>query len=399
MTTHVIGAGLAGLAAALALRGPVVVHEAASTAGGRARALPDGTDNGTHALIGANRTALDFLRGIGTLSDWVEPEPEGLPVLDMADGRARRIALSPLGWLRAAKRPDGLTPRALAALARLAGPGDRAVGPALADHPAFLRGFVEPLVIAALNTPVGEASSRRLAAVLRRVGAPGAARLLVARRGLGPDLVEPALAAIRARGGSIRHGVRLRALRIEDETLKALDFGDESVTLGQGDRAILALPPWEAARLLPGLSVPPEHAPILNLHFAHGTPGPVRFLGLLGGLCQWVLVRPGAIAVTVSAADAEAREATTDLAPRAWAEIRALAAAFALPGEWPEEPPPCRAVKERRATPRHRPNDPPPPPVRVLSNLALAGDWMEPVLPATLDAAVRSGRRAARALG
>ncbi|HEY8613041.1 MAG TPA: FAD-dependent oxidoreductase, partial [Roseomonas sp.] len=253
MTTHVIGAGLAGLAAALAVRGPVTVHEAAVAAGGRARALPDGTDNGTHALLGANRAALDFLRGIGALGDWVEPEPEGLPVLDLADGQARRVALSPLGWLRAARRPDGLTPRALMSLMRLAGPGDRAVGPALSDHPAFLRGFVEPLVIAALNTPVGEASSRRLAAVLRRVGVPGAARLLVARRGLGPDLVEPALAAIRARGCTIRHGARLRALRIENGRLAALDFGDEILVLGEGDRAILALPPWEAARLLPGL--------------------------------------------------------------------------------------------------------------------------------------------------
>ncbi|MBB5692442.1 FAD-dependent oxidoreductase [Muricoccus pecuniae] len=398
MTTHVIGAGLAGLAAALAVRGPVVVHEAAASAGGRARALPDGTDNGTHALLGANRAALDFLRGIGALEHWVEPEPEGLPVLDLADGRARRIALSPLGWARAANRPDGLTPRALLALARLAGPGDRAVGPALSAHPAFLRGFVEPLVIAALNTPVGEASSRRLAAVLRRVGAPGAARLLVARRGLGPDLVEPALAAIRARGGAVRHGARLRSLGIEGGRLSALDFGEEVVALAPRDRAVLALPPWEAARLLPDLRAPAEHAPILNLHFTHATPGPVRFLGLLGGLCQWVLVRPGTVAVTVSAADAEAREATPDLAPRAWGEIRALAAAFGLPGEWPEEPPPCRAVKERRATPRHRPGDPPPPPVLALPNLALAGDWMEPVLPATLDAAVRSGRRAARAL-
>ncbi|MBP0444323.1 FAD-dependent oxidoreductase [Roseomonas sp. SSH11] len=399
MTTHVIGAGMAGLAAALAVHGPVVVHEAAMVAGGRARALPDGTDNGTHALLGANRMALDFLRGIGALDEWVEPEPDGLPVLDMADGRARRVALSPLGWLRAAKRPDGLTARGLAALMRLAGPGDRAVGPALAAHPTFLRGFVEPLVIAALNTPVQEASSRRLAAVLRRVGTPGAARLLVARRGLGPDLVEPALAAIRARGGMMHHNARLRALRIEHHRLAALDFGDEVVVMGQGDRAILALPPWEVARLLPRLRVPTEHAPILNLHFGHATPGPVRFLGVLGGLCQWVLVRPGAIAVTVSAADAEAREAAADLAPRAWSEIRQLARAFALAGDWPEEPPPCRAVKERRATPRHRPGDPPPPPILALRNLALAGDWMEPVLPATIDAAIRSGRRAAKALG
>ncbi|MCA3280888.1 MAG: NAD(P)-binding protein, partial [Roseomonas sp.] len=63
-TCHVIGAGVAGLAAALRLaqRGrAVMLHEATPVAGGRCRALPDGTDNGTHALMGANRAALRFL--------------------------------------------------------------------------------------------------------------------------------------------------------------------------------------------------------------------------------------------------------------------------------------------------------------------------------------------------
>ena len=76
MTIHVIGAGVAGLAAALVLAEagrPVVLHEAAPNAGGRCRALPDGTDNGTHALLGANTAALGLLARIGALEGWVEP--------------------------------------------------------------------------------------------------------------------------------------------------------------------------------------------------------------------------------------------------------------------------------------------------------------------------------------
>jgi hypothetical protein len=405
-TVHVIGAGVAGLSAALAALGRghrAVVYEAA-TPGGRARALADGTDNGTHALLGANRAALRLLRDVGARDGWVEPEPDGLPVLDVADGSARRVALSAAGWWRRDRRPPGLTGRALLSTLALAGGRDRAIGVAMAAHPAFLRGFVEPLVVAALNTPVAEASSRRLAAVLHRIGAPGASRLYVARHGLGPDMVEPAVAAIEARGGAVRTGARLRALPVADGGATALSFGDASVDLGPDDLVVLAPPPWEVARLLPGTPVPADHAPILNLHFDHATPhdgegGAVRFLGVLGGLCQWVLVRPAGIAVTVSAADAEQHEATDDLAPRAWREIRALAAAFALPGTWPEVPPPCRTVKERRATPRHTVGAAPPPAPRVLRNVALAGDWTDPVLPATLEAAVRSGQAAVRALG
>uniref|UniRef100_UPI001F1FE45A NAD(P)-binding protein n=1 Tax=Falsiroseomonas oryziterrae TaxID=2911368 RepID=UPI001F1FE45A len=198
MTIHVIGGGVAGLAGALMLAKlghRVTVHEAAPAPGGRARALPDGTDNGTHALLGANRVALRFLSAIGARDGWVEPEPEGLPVLDLADHSARLVSLSPIGWTRGSRRPAGLTLGGLLALARLALPGgERTVADALAAHPALLRALVEPLTVAALNTPAEEASARLLGSVLRRLAAPGAARLYIAARGLGPDLVAPALA-------------------------------------------------------------------------------------------------------------------------------------------------------------------------------------------------------------
>ena len=402
MTVHVIGAGVAGLAAALTLAEAgraVLLHESAPGAGGRARALPDGTDNGTHALLGANDRALALLGRIGARDGWVEPEPDGLPVLDLRDHRAFRVALSPFGWTDAALRPAGLSFGALAALAALAIPGrDRAIGPAMAAHPEFHRGFVDPLVIAALNTPSAEASSARLGAVLRRLGGRGATRLFVAREGLGLNLVEPALAAITRAGGAIRHGARLRRLVTQEGRVAALDFGEDAVTLNAEDAVVLATPPWESQRLLPHLDTPASYAPIVNLHYAHATPGPVRFLGMLDALCQWVLVRPGGVSVTVSAGDDAAREDAAVIGPRAWAELRQAALAFDLAGDWPEAAPPCRVVKERRATPRHLPGTILRPQRLPLANLALAGDWTDPVLPATIEAAVRSGEAAAKAI-
>ena len=394
MTIHVVGAGVAGLAGALALARagrPVVLHEASPGAGGRARALADGTDNGTHALVGANTAALAFLRTVGARQGWIEPEPDGLPVLDCADGVARRISLSPFGWWRADRRPPGLSAAALGAMARMALPGrDGTVADAMAGHSVFQRGFVDPLVVATLNTPSAEASTARLAQVLRRLGGPGATRLYVAERGLGVDMVEPALAAIRAAGGEVRLGSRIRTLTAE---------GDGWLLDGEpAARLLLATPPWESARLLPGLAVPQAHAPIVNLHFARAEPGPVRFVGFVGGLCQWVLVRPSGVSVTISAGDAEVAEDVATLAPRAWGEILRAAAAFRIPGEWPIKAPECRLVKERRATPRHIPGPPFAPPRLPAPALALAGDWTWPHLPATIDAAVRSGEAAARAL-
>ncbi|MCW8085869.1 hydroxysqualene dehydroxylase [Sabulicella glaciei] len=399
---HVVGGGVAGLVAAHALLKagrPVTLHEGSPGAGGRARALPDGTDNGTHALIGANRAALRFLHEIGARESWIEPEPDGLPVLDRADGSRRLVSLSPFGWWRRDRRPAGVSAWAVATMMAMALPGrDRTVAAAMARHPDFLRGFVDPLTVAALNTPVGEAGTRRLAQVLRRLGTPGATRLLVARRGLGPDLVEPALAAIRRLGGMVVTEDRLRKLDRAGGRVTSLHLHSGTVALGAEDKVVLSVPPWEAVRLLTHVPVPERHAPIVNLHFAHTGPGPVRFVGMVGALCQWVLVRPEGVSVTVSAGDAEAREEVDTLAPRAWAEIREAAAAFALPGEWPEETPPCRVVKERRATPRHGPGAIPKPPRRPLANLVLAGDWTWPGLPATIEAATLSGLAAAEAL-
>jgi hypothetical protein len=402
MTFHVIGAGVAGLAGALLLARSghrVTIHEAAPAPGGRARALPDGTDNGTHALLGANRVALRFLGAIGARDAWVEPEPRGLPVLDLADHSARRVALSPLGWLRVGRRPAGLTLGGLVALVRLVLPGqDRTVALAFAAHPALLRALVEPLTVAALNTPAGEASARLLGAVLRRLALPGAARLFVAANGLGPDLVAPAVATLGCHGTTLRAGARLRSIAREGDRVATLDFGEETVRLRPEDQVLLAVPPWEAARLLPEVVAPSLHAPILNLHFAHATDGPVRFIGLLGGMAQWVLVRPEGVSVTVSAADEAVGLSEEEATRRIWPEVREAAQRFGLPGEWPAVPPRARAVRERRATPRHTLAPRPRPQRQPLANLALAGDWTLPELPATLEAAIRSGEAAASAL-
>jgi hypothetical protein len=196
----------------------------------------------------------------------------------------------------------------------------------------------------------------------------------------------------------VRLGARLRRLVQQGGRLAALDFGEAAVALAPGDAAVLATPPWESQRLLPHLDVPAAYAPIVNLHYAHANPGPPRFLGMLDALCQWVLVRPAGVSVTVSAGDDAAREDPGVIGPRAWAELRQAALAFGLPGDWPAAPPPCRVVKERRATPRHAPGTTLRPPRLPLPNLALAGDWTDPVLPATIEAAIRSGEAAALAL-
>jgi hypothetical protein len=400
-TIHVVGAGVAGLAAALTASAGgrrVALYEAAPQAGGRARTVEtDGFvhDNGAHVLLAANRAAFRFLDETGARDRWIEPEPEGLPLWSPTTRGLRRVGLSPFSWARADLRPEGLRLRDLAALAAMAAPGrDHAVGEAFEAGP-FLDGFIEPLTVAVMNTPVEIASAKRLGLALRRLATPGAARLFVARDGLGADLIAPALDTLRGRGVACLTGARLRQIdRAADGRPSRLLFTGSDVALGAGDGVVLALPPGEIARLLDLADVPDAHEPILNVHYALAGPASPRFVGLQGGVAQWLLARSDHVSVTVSAAGRDVAEQGAVLAARIWGEIRPALAAIGIDTE--QDLPAHRVVKEKRATIRqaagHRP-----PSLRLGPGLAVAGDWTGD-LPSTIESAILSGREAAHRL-
>lgn len=401
--THIVGAGIAGLSAALAVTadgGDAVVYEASPQPGGRCRTLrpADGFshDNGTHVLFTANDRTLDLLRAIGARDRWIEPEPGGLPLYDVRTGDVRRVGLSPWSWLLPSRRPQGLTLPDLARILRLVfGAKDCPVSSIIGDRP-IMDSLIEPLTVAVLNTPAAQASSQRLALALRRLIRPGAGHLLVARNGLSEDLVEPALATLAARDASVLPGQRLRMLLTGNERVIGLALTDRTVMLGPDDRVILALPPYEIERLLPGLPVPTAFEPILNIHYRVPGPSIPRFIGFTGALAQWALVRSSHVSVTVSAADAVIDRSSADLAARIWREIAPALRRLGI-GAASDHQPESRVVKEKRATIRQAAELLPQPPLRPLLNLALAGDWLGS-LPATIESAVMAGEHAASLL-
>lgn len=406
MTTrriHIVGAGIAGLSAALAVtreEGEAVLYEASPRPGGRCRTLhpSDGFshDNGTHVLFTANRRALKFLKDVGARDRWVEPERKGLPLYDLRTGAMGRIGLSPWSWLWPSRRPKGLGMADLTRIVRLAFPSQEcSVASIIGDRP-IMDNLIGPLTVAVLNTPPNIASAKRLALALRRLLWPRAGRLLVAQNGLSDDLVQPAVETLQARGVPLLAGQRLRHLITHGERVIGLSLTDRTIALGPEDQVILALPPYEIERLLPVLPVPQRFEAILNVHFRlQGFEKP-RFVGILGALTQWILVRPGHVSVTISAADAIMHASTTDIAGIVWREITPVLRELGL-NVSSDHQPEARVVKEKRATIRQAAMPLPQPPVRPLANLALAGDWMG-ALPATIESAVASGEEAVAAL-
>ena len=401
---HIIGAGLAGLAAAtkLAPKHRVVVHEAARLAGGRCRSYFDPTlgltiDNGNHLLLSGNTAAHRYLDRIGAPNALVGPED---CVFDFADmGDQSRWQVRPNGgrvpwWIFApGRRVPGTSVGEYLDGAKLLRAGDATIASTMQRRGRAWTHLWEPVFVSALNTKLDEASAKLAAAVLREsLGAGGAAsRPRVARDGLGVAFIEPALATLAKADADVRFGARVRELQFNDYSLTGFKSGSETIELANDDRVVLAVPPWVAVDLVPELTVPDAHRSILNAHFVLPPPDGLPLItGLVGGMSEWLFAFHDRLSVTVSAADAHIDAPREELATRLWAEVSAVTGLS-------KDLPPWQIVKEKRATFAATPEQDrrrPPAPTRW-RNLFLAGDWTQTGLPSTIEGAIRSGDRAA----
>ena len=408
-TTHVIGAGLAGLSAAVRLASAghrVALYEATSQAGGRCRSYHDPAldlviDNGNHLVLSGNRAVLAYLDTIGARDRLVGPEAAVFPFFDLATGE--RWTLRPNSgrfpwWIFVgARRVPGTRPLDyLALMPLLRAEPEKTIGEVLDCRGPLYERLIGPLLLAALNTEPREGSAALAAAVIRETLAAGGRsyRPLIARDGLSTAFVEPALRFIEAKGGEISLGRRLRALTVTADRVAVLDFGEISVPLTEGDSAVLAVPPVVAASLVPGLTVPTEFRAIVNAHFRLEPPASVPAMtGVINGTVEWLFAFPDRLSTTISGADRLLDVPREELAALIWREVAMIAGI--------EAPlPPWQIVRERRATFAALPQeDAKRPGVHTRwKNLFLAGDWTATGLPATIEGAIRSGNRAAEAI-
>ena len=401
---------MSGLAAALALSeagADVVLYDQAAQAGGRARSFHDPAidrliDNGNHLLLSGNHAALDYLGHIDAADRLTGPDSARFDFFELDTGERWSIDLNrgpvPLWVLYSSRRVPGTSLSDYVQGLKLLTAGDRTVADLFGQQGALYRRFWEPFAVAVLNTAPDQAAARLLVPVIRETLARGADASipLIARRGLSDTFVDPALDELSRKGAEIRLGSRVVGLEFEGDRLTGIALSRGLERLAPGDAAVLATPPWTAAELSPGLTVPDAFAPIVNVHFrVNGALGPLAstpVLGLVGGTAQWLFVRDDVVSVTVSAALALAERPAPDIAAIVWPEVaRAL-------DRTPDDMPPVRVVKERRATFLASPAQIArrPAPQTSLRNLVLAGDYTDTGLPATIEGAIRSGRAAAR---
>lgn len=425
--TVVVGAGWSGLAAAVELARcgrEVTLLESAPRIGGRARSVPFGEhalDNGQHVLLGAYDHVLSLLhtldvaesdvllrlpldltlrapeRCVLSLSTLYLPAPLHLLAgLLTARGAGRLEALAALPGIRHMLRADEAEDITVGTLLQRCRQPD-----------SLVRGLWAPLCLAALNTPVEQASARLFREVLRQAftGHRRRSDLLLPRVDLDRVLAEPALRYLESRGARVLTGRRVARLEPVESGLRVYmrDIGMEAHDV------ILATPPGVTAALCTGLSGMRETVlgleqlgqdPICTVYLQYPPEVrlPLPMMGMLDLTSQWVFDRrhcgqPGIMAVVISGPGGHMELDTGSLARQAAADLALL-----FP-DWPA-PQDHWVVREKRATfraaagcERHRPEMRTP-----VDGLWLAGDHVRNGLPATLEGAVMNGVQCARAI-
>ncbi len=413
MKLAVIGAGYAGLAAAVELAAAghqVEVFEASRVPGGRARVTQiEGfvVDNGQHILVGAYTETLRLMRTVGA-------DPERLlkrtPLRFEFPGEFVMSAPNlpaPLHTAFALLRAEGLDWRekwAAIGLMRSLQASRFRIEPDITvtewldrnQTPSRQRRLLwEPLCIAALNTPAARASAQVMANVLRDslAATRAASDMLLPQVNLSALFPVPAADYIEARGGSVHLGHRVASLRQEGDVWRIDDAGPFA-------HVVLAVAPYHLAGLVPSLASQTEHfewEPIVTSYFSY--PKQIRLsrpmLGVDIGLAQWLFDRGqlcgqhGLIAAVISARGRHLDVPTEELERGIHKEIARLI---------PDLPAPLKVqtITEKRATFACVPNLQRPATETTLPGLWLAGDYVAGDYPATLEGAVRSGVNAAR---
>jgi squalene-associated FAD-dependent desaturase len=415
----VVGAGWAGLAAAVQatdLGHRVALFDMAAQAGGRARSVPvphaAELDNGQHILIGAYRETLRLMR-------LVNQDPQGVlerrPLeLMYPDGNGLRMPHGParvvFAW--AVLRARGWSWNDRWALLRQAlawqrngmrNPGVDTVEQLCDALPPRVRAeLIEPLCIAALNTPSSQASATVFLRVLKDAlfGAAGGSDLLLPRVGLSKLFPSPALTWLEIHGATRRLAHRVQSIertgdawRVDSEPFDAVILASSAV-----EAARLAAP-FNAEWALQAAAL--TYEPIGTVYIKrNATPLPRPMVSLRGSAdhpAQFAFdlealgQHAGLVAFVVSGA-----RPWLERGVDAMAEAVQRQALSALPKSFPAAMPEVlHTAMERRATfacTAHmlRPS------MVITAGLLAAGDYVEGPYPATLEGSVRAGVRAAR---
>jgi squalene-associated FAD-dependent desaturase len=428
MKVGIIGGGWSGFAAAVELARAgqqVTVYEAGKVLGGRARRMggsPEASggpsfDNGQHILAGAYSETLRLMETVspGSSRSGFLRLPLALDYPEGVHIRAPRLP-APLHLAAALLLARGLSfseklsaLRFMQALKKIGFKPDDSltVAEALADQPAAVRRYLwEPICVAALNTPVEQASFRVFAQVLKDAltGKAANSDFLIPARDLSALFPEPAAAWLEENGAHVKTRCRITSLQRAGDQWKVLWEGGEALH----DKLVIATAPAHAIDLLEPLTDCQTLArqlgtlgyqPIVTVYADY--PALPKFRTALLGWVEPVPLFIFDLASSHGMANTISAVASAEGPHLDWDDSRWLSEIDARMQQAFGPLPPGRLIKrvtEKRATFTCSPGAFRPPCVTPSAGVFLAGDYVAGPYPATLEGAVRSGVQCAQTL-
>jgi zeta-carotene desaturase len=422
----VIGAGLAGLAAATALaeRGfSVRLLERKSIPGGRASSYDaqdagETVDNCQHILMRCCTNLWQFYgrAGVQDRVRWIERlhflEPNGRESVLGGSRLPAPFHLMP-SFFRLRFLGPGDKWAVVSALMRML----RSCGPkpdlpmmdwlrGARQTPRAIERFWRPILVSALNEEPERCSARYAFQIFRMgfLAHPRAYQMGVPRVPL-RELYDPCVASLRSLGAEVRFRTSVKTLRVESERVSGVELADGFIPA----EYVVSAVPWQGAReLVPGTDPffrqweRMESSPISAVHLWWDRPVTgMDHAALLDRPVQWMFNKTRDFSredggtymgLVVSA--------SRDWLPRSRREILEIAereVREAFPQTAGAQVVKSAVIKEAHATYSAVPgiDEMRPPPETPIRNLLLAGDWVRNGWPSTMEAAVRSGYQAA----
>ena len=411
-TVYVVGAGLAGLSAAVScvLKGyRVQVFESTNHAGGRCRSFKDKIlgrtiNNGNHLILSGNLGVKEFLASLNTADNFKAMHPVLFNFQDIIKNESWSLRPSngriPWWIFDPGKRIPRTSFIDYLALLKLKFAKDENIAALVnPSRPIFDR-LWQPLSQAVLNTDAHEGSAALIWTMLSQTLLKGsdACRPMLTTAGLSAALVDPAISFLTTNNATLKFSMKLKSLDKNNDKIESINFNKQAIALKEKDKVILALPPNEISNLIPDIPTPTKTNAIVNVHFRLDDrpilPNNAPFIGIIGGVAHWLFKHDDIYSVTVSAADYFAEKSNEEISKIIWKEVAKVI------GDDKRELPLFRVIREMRATFAQTPdeNNRRPDSRTKWENLFLAGDWTNTGLPATIESAIVSGQKVAEIL-
>ncbi len=409
-TVHIIGGGLSGLSCAVSLiknkKKKINIYEASGIFGGRCRSYKEKKlncilDNGNHLIINAYKNTFKYLNEINALDELISNKTTFYPFIEI--NKLKKWNVRPYSFIFPwwiffkSCRPLNISfLEFIKSLKIIFAKKNQKVTDIIKKNELIYNRFWKPFTIAVLNTNPNEASARLLSKIILKIlfFQNNPLKPFMAKNSLDKTFIKPAIKRIKESGGVLKTNSRLKKIEFQKNQAKKIIFNDKIINLKKNDALVLAVTPNIISKILPYLKTPKKSNCILNIHYKLNSkikpikmPNNSFFIGIIGGMIDWIFKKGNVISITISAANKLNNIDDKKISKIIWKEIEKI---FDL-GK--NEIPNHKIIREKMATFVQSPREiyKKPEATTKYKNIFLAGDWIDTGLPATIEGAITSG--------